>query len=43
MIKIDIISDAVCPWCYIGKNRLNKAIKNFKDTEFDIYWHPFLT
>ena len=41
MIKIDIISDAVCPWCYIGKNRLNKAIKNFKDTEFDIYWHPF--
>tara|TARA_A100001037_G_scaffold74753_1_gene66944 strand:- start:1421 stop:2053 length:633 start_codon:yes stop_codon:yes gene_type:complete len=41
MIKIDIISDAVCPWCYIGKNRLNKAIKNFTDTEFDIYWHPF--
>ena len=41
MIKIDIISDAVCPWCYIGKNRLYKAIKNFKDTEFNISWHPF--
>ena len=26
MIKIDIISDVVCPWCFIGKKRLDNAI-----------------
>ena len=41
MIKIDIISDAVCPWCFIGKKRLEKAINNFNSTKFDISWHPF--
>ncbi len=41
MIKIDIISDAVCPWCFIGKKRLEKAINNFNSTKFDITWHPF--
>tara|TARA_B100000686_G_scaffold143292_1_gene150803 strand:- start:1697 stop:2329 length:633 start_codon:yes stop_codon:yes gene_type:complete len=41
MIRIDIISDAVCPWCFIGKKRLEKAIDNFNSIKFDITWHPF--
>jgi len=41
MIKIDIISDTVCPWCYIGKKRLDKAIEDYKGQEFEINWHAF--
>ncbi|KAF9095208.1 hypothetical protein BGX29_009132 [Mortierella sp. GBA35] len=46
-IKIDIVSDVVCPWCYIGKKRLEKAITEFKsapehkDVQFQIDWHPY--
>ncbi|KAK3680711.1 hypothetical protein LTR37_021100 [Vermiconidia calcicola] len=43
--KIDVVSDTVCPWCYVGKNRLDKAIElhkksNPEDT-FDTTWYPF--
>ncbi|MBH87663.1 MAG: hypothetical protein CMJ12_00725 [Pelagibacterales bacterium] len=41
MIKIDIVSDTVCPWCYIGKKRLDKAIEDYSDQHFDINWHAF--
>ena len=30
-ITIDVVSDVVCPWCYLGKARLDKAIENVKD------------
>jgi predicted DsbA family dithiol-disulfide isomerase len=41
-IKIDVVSDVVCPWCYIGKRRLEKAITSLEDKfEFDITYHPF--
>ena len=41
-IKIDIVSDVVCPWCIIGYKRLEKAIKElgFED-KIEIEWHPF--
>ncbi|KAF3152940.1 hypothetical protein TWF225_005869 [Orbilia oligospora] len=42
---IDIVSDTVCPWCYVGFKRLNKAIDIFKqrhsDATFEIKWHPY--
>ena len=41
MIELDIFSDTVCPWCYIGKKRLEKAISNHKDTKFKQTWRPF--
>ncbi|MAV81904.1 MAG: hypothetical protein CMI90_00390 [Pelagibacteraceae bacterium] len=41
MIKLDIFSDTVCPWCYIGKKRLDRAIKKFNNEEFKITWRPF--
>jgi predicted DsbA family dithiol-disulfide isomerase len=41
-IKIDIVSDVVCPWCYIGKRRIEKAIDQLKDTyEFEVLYLPF--
>ncbi|MEN7550365.1 DsbA family oxidoreductase [Rapidithrix thailandica] len=39
-IKVDIVSDVVCPWCYIGENRLAKAIAQ-TDTPVEISWKPF--
>ncbi|HOX82362.1 MAG TPA: DsbA family oxidoreductase [Chryseolinea sp.] len=41
-IKIDVVSDVVCPWCYIGKRRLEKAVDALSSTyDFDIEYHPF--
>ena len=41
-LKIDIVSDVVCPWCVIGFINLQKAIKELKDQiEFEINWKPY--
>ncbi len=42
VIKVDVVSDVVCPWCYIGKRRLEKAIDHLKgEFDFQIEYHPF--
>ncbi|WP_412174953.1 DsbA family oxidoreductase [Albidovulum sediminicola] len=41
MIKLDILSDPVCPWCYIGKAKLDRALEARPDHPFEIEWHPF--
>ncbi|MEM0976565.1 MAG: DsbA family oxidoreductase [Pseudomonadota bacterium] len=41
MIKIDIISDPICPWCYIGKTNLDRAMNAHPEHPFEIEWHPF--
>lgn len=41
-VKIDVVSDVVCPWCYIGKRRLEKAVAELSDKyTVDITYHPF--
>lgn len=40
-IKIDIWSDIACPWCYIGKRRLEAALKDFDGTPVEIEYHSF--
>jgi predicted DsbA family dithiol-disulfide isomerase len=40
-MKIDIISDTVCPWCLIGKRKLEAALAERADLDVDIAWHPF--
>ncbi|GAB1380184.1 DsbA family oxidoreductase [Pararhodobacter sp.] len=40
--KLDIFSDPVCPWCYIGKARLERALEQRPDHPFIIEWHPFM-
>lgn len=41
-LAVDVISDVICPWCYIGKRRLEKAVIAFGD-QYDVRvrWHPF--
>jgi len=44
-MDIDIISDVVCPWCFIGKRRLEQALVLWRDAhpgeEPQVRWHPF--
>lgn len=41
MLTLDIFSDPVCPWCYIGKAHLDRALESRADHPFLIAWHPF--
>jgi len=38
MTRLDIISDPICPWCYIGKANLDRAIAETGQNPFDIEW-----
>lgn len=40
-VKLDILSDPICPWCYIGKTHLERALAAIPDHPFVIEWHPF--
>jgi len=39
-LRIDIVSDVVCPWCVIGYRQLAEALKQ-TNTAHEIHWHPF--
>jgi predicted DsbA family dithiol-disulfide isomerase len=41
--RIDVISDSICPWCYIGKRNLEGALKILagEGLHFSVMWHPF--
>ena len=41
-MKITIFLDTICGWCYIGHNRLFKALAEFKDKKFEVHYAPFL-
>jgi len=41
MVKLDIVSDPICPWCYIGKTLLDQALAERPTHPFSINWHPF--
>lgn len=40
-LAVDIISDVVCPWCFIGKRRLEQAIRLRPDAPVAVNWRPF--
>lgn len=40
-VKLDILSDPICPWCYIGKANLEAALAAEGENPFVIEWHPF--
>jgi len=40
-VWIDVVSDVVCPWCYIGKRRLEQAIALKPDIPVEVRWHPY--
>ncbi len=40
-IQIEVHSDAVCPWCYLGKRRLEAALAERPDLPVEVRWKPF--
>jgi predicted DsbA family dithiol-disulfide isomerase len=40
-VQIDVVSDVVCPWCYIGKRRLEMATALVPDITVAIHWRPY--
>ena len=40
-MTIDVVSDVVCPWCYVGKRRLERALVQQSDEKVEIRWLPF--
>ncbi|WP_149586865.1 DsbA family oxidoreductase [Tabrizicola flagellatus] len=41
LVRLDIFSDPVCPWCYVGKANLDRALAAHPEHPFVIQWHPF--
>ncbi|MGR3501373.1 DsbA family oxidoreductase [Pseudaestuariivita sp.] len=41
LVRLDILSDPICPWCYIGKTHLDTALADAQQPVFEIQWHPF--
>jgi predicted DsbA family dithiol-disulfide isomerase len=41
--RIDIVSDAICPWCYVGKRQLERALRllEAEGLRFSVHWNPF--
>jgi predicted DsbA family dithiol-disulfide isomerase len=44
-LMVDVVSDVVCPWCFIGKRKLERALAQFKaahpSADVQVRWHPF--
>ncbi len=40
-ISVDVVSDVVCPWCFIGQKRLDKAIGTVEGVDVHVSWRPF--
>ena len=40
-VTVDVVSDVVCPWCFIGQKRLDKAVAAVGDVDVHIRWRPF--
>jgi predicted DsbA family dithiol-disulfide isomerase len=41
VMRIDIYSDNICPWCFIGKRHLDAATRNLGITDLDVRWHAY--
>ncbi|MFO0777288.1 MAG: DsbA family protein, partial [Nitrospira sp.] len=42
VLGIDVYSDVICPWCYVGKRRLERALKQVGDkVNAEVTWRPF--
>jgi predicted DsbA family dithiol-disulfide isomerase len=40
-VRIDVVSDVVCPWCFIGKRRLEKALALKPDVPVEVHRYPY--
>lgn len=40
-VTVDVVSDVVCPWCFMGQKRLDKAVASLADIDVEVRWRPF--
>lgn len=40
-VTIDVVSDVICPWCFLGKRRLDKALASLPEIEVQVVYRPF--
>ncbi|HZL62051.1 MAG TPA: DsbA family oxidoreductase [Pseudolabrys sp.] len=40
-VRVDVVSDVVCPWCFIGKHRLEKALALRPGVTVEVHWRPY--
>ena len=40
-VRVDVVSDVMCPWCLIGKRRLERAIEATPDLAWTVIWRPY--
>ena len=40
-MKIEVVSDVICPWCFLGKRRLDKALALVPEISAEVIWRPF--
>ena len=40
-LNVDVVSDVVCPWCYVGMKRLDRAIAAVPEIEVEVRWRPY--
>jgi predicted DsbA family dithiol-disulfide isomerase len=40
-LTIDVVSDVVCPWCYLGKKRLERVLAEDGGAPIDVHWRPY--
>jgi predicted DsbA family dithiol-disulfide isomerase len=40
-ITVDVVSDVVCPWCYVGQKRLERAIAAVPEIDVEVRWRPY--
>ena len=40
-MRVDVIIDTVCPWCFVGKRRLDRALEAVGDRPVELVWRPF--
>ena len=40
-VRVDVVSDVVCPWCFIGKHRLEKALALKPDIPVEVHYRPY--
>ena len=40
-MQIDIVSDTVCPWCFIGKRRIDRALAMRPEVNAQVFWRPY--
>ena len=41
VLQLDVISDVVCPWCFIGKRKLDEALGSLEGVRLNLMWRPF--